>query len=99
MSGVTFHVKLLNYGPTLWFLRVHFKSLFCEEEWRRQFLEIDPEHHGRVTAFFIERRLLQLRRMGLKRAQLAADDPVADALLGKVAFINDVTQIGVDFMT
>ena len=64
-------------------LRLHFKSLFCEDEWRRQFLEIDPEHHGRVTAFFIERRLLQLRRMGLKRSQLA-DDPIADALLGEI---------------
>ncbi len=62
--------------------RLHFKSLFVEEEWRRQFLDIDPERHGKVTAFFIERKLLQLRRMGLKRAQLA-DDPVADALLGK----------------
>ena len=52
-----------------------------EDDWRRQFLDIDPERHGKVTAFFIERKLHQLRRMGLKRAQLA-DDPIADALLG-----------------
>jgi hypothetical protein len=57
--------------------------LFVEDEWRRQFLDIDPERHGKVSAFFIERKLLQLRRIGLKRAQLA-EDPVADALLGKV---------------
>ena len=55
--------------------------MFVEEDWRRQFLDIDPERHGKVTAFFIERKLLQLRRMGLKRVQLA-EDPVADALLG-----------------
>jgi hypothetical protein len=48
---------------------------------RFQFFEIDPERHGKVTAFFIERKLLQLRRIGLKRAQLA-EDPIADALLG-----------------
>ena len=66
-------------------LRVHFKSLFVEDDWRRQFLEIDPERHGKVTAFFIERKLHQLRRMGLKRAQLA-DDPISDALLGIIVF-------------
>ena len=43
---------------------------------------IDAESHGRVTAFFIERKLKELRKIGLKRSQLSQEEPVADCLLG-----------------
>ena len=42
---------------------------------------IDPERHGLVTAFFLERRMKELRKLGLKRASLSKEEPFADALL------------------
>ena len=59
-------------------------SCFVDPEWRDKFLGIDAESHGRVTAFFIERKLKELRRTGLKRSQLSQEEPVADCLLGEL---------------
>ena len=65
-------------------------SCFADPEWRDKFLGIDAESHGRVTAFFIERKLKELRKIGLKRSQLSQEEPVADCLLGKGLSRNDV---------
>ena len=52
--------------------------------------------HGRVTSFFIEKKLKELRRTGLKRSQLSQDQPVADCLLeyceGFIEVINTVEE-------
>ena len=59
--------------------------MLVDEEWRRQFFEIDPERPGKVTSFLIERKMVSFRKMGLKRSQLA-EDVIADALLGSFLF-------------
>ena len=51
-------------------------------DWREQFLAIDAEGHGRMTSFFIERKMKELRKIGFKRSQFSVDEPIADALLG-----------------
>ena len=61
----------------------HFKTCFILPDWREQFLAIDAEGHGRMTSFFIERKMKELRKIGFKRSQFSVDEPIADALLGK----------------
>ena len=72
----------------------HFRAAYIQEEYRQQFFSIDPERHGLVTAFFLERRMKELRKLGLKRSQFAKDEPFADALLefceGFLEIINTV---------
>ena len=74
----------------------HFRSAFAQEEWRVQFYSIDPERHGTVTAFFLERRMKEFRKLGPKRATLAKEEPIADALLeyceGFLEIINTVEE-------
>jgi flagellar biosynthesis GTPase FlhF/predicted nucleic acid-binding Zn-ribbon protein len=74
----------------------NFRGAFVQEDWRQQFYSIDPERHGTVTAFFLERRLKELRKLGLKRAQLAKEEPIADALIefceGFLEIINTVEE-------
>ena len=65
----------------------HFKTCFILPDWREQFLAIDAEGHGRMTSFFIERKMKELRKIGFKRSQFSGDEPIADALLGKLFFI------------
>ena len=60
----------------------HFKTCFVMPDWREQFLAIDAEGHGRMTSFFIERKMKELRKIGFKRSQFSVDEPIADALLG-----------------
>ena len=60
----------------------HFKTCFIMPDWRDQFLAIDAEGHGRMTSFFIERKMKELRKIGFKRSQFSVDEPIADALLG-----------------
>lgn len=62
----------------------HFKSCFVLPDWREQFLAIDAEGHGRMTSFFIERKMKTLRQIGFKRSQFSIDEPIADAFLGKI---------------
>ena len=62
----------------------HFKGCYILPDWRQQFLAIDAEGHGRMTSFFIERKMKELRKTGFKRAQFSIDEPIADCLLGKV---------------
>jgi hypothetical protein len=62
----------------------HFKNCFILSDWREQFFELDPEGHGRMTSFFIERKMKELKMIGFKRSQFSRDEPIADALLGKL---------------
>ena len=72
----------------------HFRGAFAQEEWRQQFFSIDPERHGTVTSFFLERRMKELRKLGPKRSVLSKEEPIADALLeyceGFLEIINTV---------
>ena len=72
----------------------HFRGVFAQEELRQQFYSIDPESHGTVTSFFLERRMKELRKLGPKRSVLSKEEPIADALLeyceGFLEIINTV---------
>ena len=74
----------------------HFRSAFAQEDWRTQFYSNDPERHGTVTAFFLERRMKEFRKLGPKRATMAKEEPIADALLeyceGFLEIINTVEE-------
>ncbi len=74
----------------------HFRGAFAQDDWRQQFYSIDPERHGTVTAFFLERRMKELRKLGFKRAVLAKEEPIADSLLeyceGFLEIINTVEE-------
>lgn len=74
----------------------HFRGAFAQDDWRQQFYSIDPERHGTVTAFFLERRMKELRKLGTKRSVLSKEDPIADSLLeyceGFLEIINTVEE-------
>ena len=79
----------------------HFRGVFAQEELRQQFYSIDPESHGTVTSFFLERRMKELRKLGPKRSVLSKEEPIADALLeyceGFLEIINTVEVRVFDF--
>ncbi len=93
---ITEGIKYPESGGDPGFIWNHFKSAFVQEDWRQQFYQIDPESHGTVTSFFLERRFKELRKLGLKRANLAKEEPLADALLelceGFLEIINTVEE-------
>lgn len=74
----------------------HFRAAFGQDEWRQQFYSIDPESHGTVTSFFLERRMKELRKLGPKRSVMSKEEPIADALLeyceGFLEIINTVEE-------
>ena len=74
----------------------HFRGVYVQDDWRDQFYSIDPERHGTVTAFFLERRMKELRKLGIKRSITAKEEPIADALLeyceGFLEIINTVEE-------